>query len=117
MKLALILVLVSAVAGAKKKPVFWPEQEGRMIVGQTELESPLCYPKTFVVSLKMTIGKTGEVSSVEENKESRLQKPAKKAIEFVMKWARGWTFRPLKVGNEFVEVKTKPTVTCRLPGS
>lgn len=112
MKNVVLLIMFTAMAVAGARPIGWAEQSQRLVTGQTSFNSPYCNSQAVVVSLKVVIGKKGEVKKVSLNKDSRVQRAKKKVQEFAVNLAHGWTFKPVKVGNSFVDVETRPRLTC-----
>jgi hypothetical protein len=112
MKNAMLIILLAAASAAGARPIDWPEQSERLVSGETTFSSPLCGEKETKVSLLIDISKRGEVKHVSRNKESLLQNPGKKIMDFLISKVRKWEFKPVKIGDSFVEVTTKPTVLC-----
>jgi hypothetical protein len=116
-KLMAVVFFAGVSLSAQVRDVGATEQATRLVQGKMEYQSPFCPDKGVVVSIRLTIDRRGQVVRADDNKVSRLPKPAKKAVEAVKRFVLLWRFRPLLVDGQPVQVRTFARVNCYGPPS
>jgi len=111
-----ILFFVALGACAQTRDVSGPEELTRLVKGSQSYYSSECPENGVKVSLRLKVDKTGQVVQVNDNKASRIAKPAAKVMQSVKQFVlSSWRFIPMLVGGQPVSVSTSAQVQCFAP--